>query len=247
MSIDTHAHITNEFYTDIPQILSRSIQNGVHQIIVPGTNLSDSNSINQYKDPLLRYAVGIHPDESSYNIDKKQIFDLITDETIAIGECGIDLSREQDKKVQEKLFRIQIEIAIEKKLPIIIHTRNALRETYDILSSYYHKGNNNIGVVHSADGDINILNKLIDIGFYLSFNGISTYKSADNIRNIIREVSIHKILVETDAPFLNPKGSKTKQNESANIKYVIDNINTVKGIHNTEEITENNAKLLFRL
>ncbi len=247
MSIDTHAHITKEFYTDIPQVLSRAIQNGVHKIIIPGTNLSDSNPINRYKDPLLKYAVGIHPNEVSDNIDKKQIFDLITEDTIAIGECGIDLSQRQDKKVQEAIFRIQIEIAIERNLPIIIHTRNALEETYDILSSYYHQGNENIGVIHSADGSIEILNKLIDIGFYLSFNGISTYKSAEKIRDIIREINIHKILVETDAPFLNPKGSKTKQNESANIKYVIDNINNIKGISNTEEITENNAKLLFRL
>ena len=245
MIIDTHAHITKMFYKDtIDEIVKDSKINTIDRIIVPSVSLNvDKNQYPGY----LYFAIGIHPENIKENITKNKIEEFINKDTIAIGECGLDYLKGENKKLQIEIFKIQIEIAKENSLPIIIHSRESLEDVYKILSYYYSNGDKNSGVIHSAYGDINLLSKIIDLGFYLSFNGISTFKNANDIKNIIRKTNILNILAETDSPFLTPEPIRGKiPNKPSNIKYVIENIKKIKNNKDTENILYDNSMRLFK-
>ncbi len=248
MMIDTHAHINKEYYPQIDDVLKKIIESGVEKIIVPGTSIQDSRENPLYKNDILYYAVGIHPSEK-YPIEKKEIEKLVSKNTIAIGECGLDYFYPvHSLELQEKNFRVQIELSIEKNLPLIVHTREALTDTLKILKDYYKKGDENKGVIHSASGDIKILEKIEDLGFYLSFNGISTFKNAKNIRDLIINTDIKKILIETDSPFLTPEPKRQEKiNTSANLHYILENIEKLKNEPYIKEIIYNNSKNLFKI
>lgn len=246
MIIDTHAHITKEFFGDkIEEIVKESKENNISKIIVPSISLNMED--NEYKD-YLYFAVGIHPTEGNKNITREEIENKVDKDTIAIGECGLDLLKGKDKEEQIRLFKIQIEIAKEKKLPIIIHSRESTKEVFEILSYYYGPKDKYSGVIHSANGDFNILEKIINLGFFLSFNGISTFKNAGDIRDLISKTDIQYILVETDSPFLSPEPLRgTFPNKPSNIKYVIDLISKIKNNKDTENILYDNSTRLFRI
>ena len=242
--IDTHSHTTKFYYPNIEDILKKSKKNGVEKIIVPAVSINDSLTNQEYVHPMLYYAIGSHPELSSTLITKSQLDSVYTEKTIAIGECGLDYYRNKFKENQEKNFRTQIEYSIDKKLPLIVHTREALKDTFKILSDYYKSGDINKGVIHSADGDISILEKIEDMGFYLSFNGISTFKNAEKIRVLIKNTDISKILIETDSPFLTPEPiRKEKVNDSSNIIYVLENIEKIKNTSVREQIYKNSIAL----
>ena len=242
--IDTHSHTNKFYYPNIEEILEKSKKNGVEKIIVPATSIDDSLTNQKFIHPMLYYAIGSHPELSSILITKDQLDSVYTPNTIAIGECGLDYYRAQNKENQEKNFRVQIEYSIEKKLPLIVHTRAALEDTLKILSDYYKKGDINKGVIHSADGDIKLLEKIEDLGFYLSFNGISTFKNAEKIREIIKNTDISKILIETDSPFLTPEPIRNeKMNNSSNIIYVLENIENIKNTKLKDQIYKNSIAL----
>jgi TatD DNase family protein len=245
--IDTHSHTNKFYYPDIDNILEKSKKSGVEKIIVPATSLEDSLTNPQFIHPMLYYAIGSHPELSKQIITREQLESVYTENIIAIGECGLDYYRDNNKENQEKNFRVQIEYALEKNLPLIVHTREALEDTLTILSDYYKKGDTNKGVIHSADGDISILEKIEDRGFYLSFNGISTFKNADKIRNIIKNTDLSKILIETDSPFLTPEPIRNEKiNNSSNIIYVLENIEKIKNTQAKEKIYQNSIAL-FKL
>ncbi len=246
--IDTHAHITKEFFKNPRDIIKKAKDSGVSKIIVPATTIIDSRTNPLEVIDNVYYAVGIHPTETDKTITKELIESTIRKGTIAIGECGLDYYRPPyDVNLQKEVFKMQIEIALDHKLPLIVHTREALKDTYTILSKYYKGGENN-GVIHSASGDISILKKIIDLGFYVSFNGISTFKNSTLIKDLIYNIGIENILVETDSPFLTPEPKRGDYpNTSLNLIYIIENINNLKGITNTTEITTSNAEKLFKI
>ncbi len=245
--IDTHAHINKFYYPNIDEILEQALLNGIEKIIVPGTSLQDSRDNQQFKNNMLFYAIGIHP-ETQDVVTREVLEKIYSPEIIAIGECGLDYYyKYTTPEEQEKKFRVQIEYAIEKKLPLIVHTREALQDTYNILSDYYKNGDSDKGVIHSAAGDIKILEKIENLGFYLSFNGISTFHNAQNIRDIIFDTDTSKILIETDSPFLSPVPVRNqKQNSPSNIKYILENIQDIKG-KDLQKIIYNNSKKLFNI
>jgi TatD DNase family protein len=246
--IDTHAHITKEFFENPKDIIKKSKDAGVSKIIVPATTIIDSKTNPLETIDNVYYAVGIHPTEAVKTINKDLIESIIKKETIAIGECGLDYYRPPyDINLQKEVFKMQIAIALDHHLPLIVHTREALEDTYRILLKYYKSGKNN-GVIHSAAGDLSILKKIIDLGFYVSFNGISTFKNAQLLKDLIYNIDIKNILVETDSPFLTPEPKRGEYpNTSLNLIYIINNINNLKGISNTEDITTSNAQELFRI
>ncbi len=246
--IDTHAHITKEFFKNPQDIIRKSKDGGISKIIVPATTIMDSKTNPSEIIDGVYYAVGVHPTETNNTINKDLIKSTIKKETIAIGECGLDYYRPPyDINLQKKIFKMQIEIAKDYNLPLIVHTREALKDTYKILSGYYKGGRNN-GVIHSASGDISILKEIIKLGFYVSFNGISTFKNSALIKDLIYNIDIKNILVETDSPFLTPEPKRGEYpNTSLNLIYIIDNINNLKRINNTKEITTKNAQELFRI
>lgn len=249
MIIDTHSHTNKDYYDDIDSILDECKNLGIVKLIVPGTTLIDSKNNKKFKHPMLSYAIGVHPTETQKTLNRKDLEDIYSNDVIAIGECGLDYYyKPNEKDIQNKNFRTQIEFAKEKNLPLIVHTREALKDTLDILKDYYKKGDSISGVIHSADGDIKILEEIEDLGFYLSFNGISTFKNANHIREIIKETNPEKILIETDSPFLTPEPKrKEKLNKSTNIIYVLENIKNIKNNPNIEDILYKNSLDLFRL
>ena len=246
MTIDTHAHITKEFFDNIDEIISDSKENNIKKIIVPSVSLYKEEK-NKYKD-FLYFAQGLHPENVRENITKDDISNVVSKNTIAIGECGLDYLKGKNKRLQIEIFKMQIEIAKEKNLPVIIHSREALRDIFSILSYYYGKNSKNSGVIHSAYGDFKILNEITKLGFFLSFNGISTFKNAEDIREIIYKTDIKYILAETDSPFLSPEPLRgIFPNKPINIKYVIENIKKIKNNEDTEKILYENSLSLFKI
>ena len=246
MIIDTHAHITKEFFDNIDEIISDSKENNIEKIIVPSVSLYKEEK-NKYKD-FLYFGEGLHPENVSSDITKDDILNVVSKNTIAIGECGLDYLKGKNKNLQIEIFKMHIEVAKEKNLPIIIHSRKALRDIFSILSHYYGKNSKNSGVIHSAYGDFKILNEITKLGFFLSFNGISTFKNAEDIREIIYKTDIKYILAETDSPFLSPEPLRgIFPNKPINIKYIIENIKKIKNNKDTEKILYENSISLFKI
>lgn len=219
--IDTHAHIYDEaFDGDREEVIRRAKEAGITQIILPNV---DSESLPRMLEleashPGYCYAaIGLHP--TSVKENWKEELEIVNAELkrrqyIAIGEIGIDLYWDKTYlQEQIKVFRQQIEWALEYQLPVIIHVRESFRETMDVLKSY--KGQGLSGVFHSFTGDVKVAEEIINYeGLRLGINGIVTFKNSD-LSDTLKNVDISHILTETDAPYLTPAPYRGKRNESA--------------------------------
>jgi len=196
---------------------------------------------------------GIHPSEIGKNeadIDKQicEIKDIVINnkKIVAIGEIGLDNHWEKDKKeIQKYAFLEQIKLANELSLPIVIHSRDAIMETIEIL-----KGNivpEKKGILHCCQLNRDLVKFGLEAGFYISFAGAITYKSSKNANEIIKMVPNDKILIETDCPYLSPEPNRGKRNDSRNVKYIAEKIANVKEmtLEQISEITYENAKRIF--
>jgi len=173
---------------------------------------------------------------------------LSNDKIKAVGEIGLDyyyLDKTKDiqeqKRVEKEVFIDQINLAMKLELPVIVHTRDAEEDTYEILKRYKSKKI----LIHCFSGTKEFARKMIDLGFYLSFSGIVTFDKTGEIKKVLQEVSLDKILVETDSPYLAPVPKRGKSNEPAFVKYVFDYIKELRGEENLEEIIEGNFKEFF--
>ncbi len=242
--IDSHAHLISEFYKDIDEIVSESKEKGVTKIINCSDNISSSKEVlglsKKYKNFLFP-AIGIHPQ----NIDNNKIEELeklIDDKVIAIGEIGLDYNySKENKDIQKEYFINQIDIAIKHNLPIIVHARDAIQDTYDILKSKKVRG-----VIHCYSGSAEMAKEFIKLGFYLGIGGVLTFKNSYLYR-VIEEVGLDHILIETDSPFLSPEPYRGKNNYPGNVYYVAKKIAEIKNINIDEvvDITSKNACNLF--
>jgi len=248
--IDTHCHIYYDKYkSDIKQVLDRSIKNNINKLICVGVDLSSSlKSIELAKKYNIVFAsAGYHPHESkdahkSYLKDLEKLFSF--KKVIAVGETGLDYYyNHSSKKVQNKIFKEQLELAKTLKKPVIIHCRDAEE---DIINAIIETNSNN-GVVHCFSGDINFANKLFDLGFYISFTGMITFNK--NLINVIENVPLIKIMIETDSPYLAPIPYRGKRNEPWMVKLIAEKIADIKNISLKEvaDTTTNNAEKLFEI
>jgi len=210
--------------------------------------------LNLTKIPNVYGTFGIYPTYDN-NIElaefENKITSNINNKIVGIGECGFNQpinNGERNIFKQEELFRFQIELATRLKIPIIVHTRNSDKETLQVLESYKNKDLK--GVIHCFVSDYEFAKKVLDLGFYLSFNGIITYKSGEAIFETIRKMPLDRIIFETDAPYLTPQGFRDQINEPKFIPVIAEKVAEVRGISQNllaEEVYKNSLDLFDKI
>ena len=257
MLIDTHSHLDfKEFDPDREDVIKRAFDSEVEKIINVGCNLERSkNSIKLAKKYDKIYAaVGVHP----HDVEKYEAKNLKSElgklarqnKVVAIGECGLDyfrLENEKDKEKQKEFFKLQLDLAKELDLPIIIHCRNAFKDLLEIL-----KGVSDLprGVTHCFSGTLHYAQQFLDLGFLISFTGNVTYvRPQGELLKVVKEIPLDKIMVETDCPYLAPVPHRGERNEPAYVRYMAEKIAEIKGIDFKEvaKKTTENAIKLFNL
>lgn len=254
MLIDTHSHLySEEFDTDIEEVLQRAQEKGIEKIILPDIdiecrermlNLADKHP--DYLYPL----IGLHPTsvKENYEEELKAIDYLLAERKFwGIGETGIDLYWDKTfKKEQILAFEHHIELSLKYDIPLIIHARESLKEIFEVLEKYEDKKLK--GIFHCFSGDINDAEKAIEMGFYLGLGGVLTFKNS-NLKDIIAKISIDNIVLETDSPYLAPVPYRGKRNESSYVVKVAEKLAEIYNlpIEEVESITTKNALNIFRL
>lgn len=250
---DTHAHYNDEkFNQDREEIINKTHEFGVTRFICAGYNLKSSiMAINIAKKNKFIYAIGgISPNdlEDYNNHNLEEIKKIATDEKcVAIGEIGLDYYWEKDnKEIQKEAFIKQIEIANELDKPIVIHSRDAIYDTIDILKE---NKVNKAGIFHCCQLNKFLVEEALNLGFYISFAGPITFKNSKNAKEIVGIVPMDKILIETDSPYLAPEPVRGTRNNSMNVKYVAEKIAEFKEIslEKVANITYQNALNIFNI
>lgn len=248
MLVDSHCHLDFFSKEDLVGIIERSIENGVSKIVSIGTTLNDfeenQNICSRYPENV-DMTIGIHPDNSEEtDLDLLDVyFDNLTKKNvIGIGEIGLDYKEnpsEELKKKQKELFEFQINLAVKNDLPISIHTRNSFDDVFEILKKF--KGRQR-GVFHCFCENVEMAKKVLDMGYFLSFSGIVTFKNASTVHEAAKYAPLDMFLVETDSPYLAPTPNRGKQNEPSFVKLVAQYLAELKRIDKTvlfEKTTDN--------
>ena len=249
MIIDSHCHIDfSEFDNDRTQVLQRASASGIEKIIVPGVMKNTWQRISTYCEEfsMLFPCYGLHP----YFIkehQKSHIRDLQnwlnSSNSIAVGECGLDFFlKHLDRDLQIFYFEQQLDIAIEFKLPVVIHAR---KSTEAVINSIK-KRHSLRGMIHSFSGSYEQAMQLIDMGFYLSFGGPITYEKSTRLRSLVQKLPLNSILVETDAPDQPVATTSDRRNEPSFIIDVIQSIADLKNV-STDIISETTSKNTLNL
>lgn len=236
--IDSHCHLDHEpIFTQLDDVLNRSKKIGITKLLTICTTIKSFNKILDLikKDQMIYGTFGIHPHESAINIVTKD--EIITNiklskKIIGVGETGLDFFyNHSDKDKQISSFKSHIKAALDLDLPLIVHSRNAEVETYEILNAYK-KFNPKI-LMHCFTGSANFANKLSDLNAFFSASGIITFKNSLELQETFKNINIEKLLVETDSPFLAPIPMRGKKNEPAFL------IHTIKKLAQIKNVTEN--------
>lgn len=245
---DTHAHIYEEYYDNIDDIINKSNKLGIHRIISDGDNLETNiemlNLTKKYNN--IYITLGYHPEFSSeYTPDNLKIIEenLNNPKVVAIGEIGLDYHYENfNKDKQKEIFESQLILAEKNNLPVIIHSREATLDTITIL-----KKHNCTGVIHCFSGSLETAKEYIKLGYKIGVGGTSTFKGS-KIKEIIKEIGIKNILLETDSPYLSPVPFRGQKNYPGNVKYIAEFLSKELNVSIEElsEITEQNVLLTFK-
>jgi len=252
--IDTHAHIySDQFDADLSDMMERAAQNGVQRIILPNVDSSSTprlwNVVNAYPERCFPM-MGIHPcsvNESVAAELKHVETELATGKYIAVGEIGIDLFWDKTYiKEQIAAFEQQMEWAKELNLPVAIHCRDSFDEIFASVEKV--QDGRLRGVLHCFTGNEEQANRTIDLGLYIGLGGVLTFKNS-GVADAVKNISMEKILLETDSPYLAPTPYRGKRNESGYTKLVAEKLAEVKGVSLEEiaRITTTNAERLFNL
>lgn len=254
MLIDSHAHLDDGRFDNDRDKLIKSLKSaGLDLVINVGADLQSSiksvSLAEEYEN--IYAAVGIHP-HSAKEMDSSTIEVLKSfasrDKVIAIGEIGLDYYYDNSPRdIQREKFIEQLKLAKEVDLPVIIHTREAAQETFDILKEA--QDGTLEGVLHCYSGSVEMALEYIKMGFYISLAGPVTFKNSRVSREVAKAVPIDKLLIETDTPYLTPEPHRGKRNEPTYVRYVAGTIAEIKGV-SFEELaikTSENTKKLFRI
>tara|TARA_B100002051_G_scaffold43196_1_gene37677 strand:- start:9 stop:770 length:762 start_codon:yes stop_codon:yes gene_type:complete len=250
--IDSHCHLDREpLISNLSQVLTRAKDVGLEKLLTICTTSSGYNDILDIvsKDPMIYGTFGIHPHETkNYLIEKDEIVKKVRMDSkiIGVGETGLDFYyNNSDKDTQLKSFQNHIEAAINLKIPIIIHSRNAENETYDILKKNYQK---NLKILmHCFTGSTDFALNLVPLNAYFSASGIITFKKSVELQETFKKIPEDKLLIETDSPFLSPEPNRGKKNEPSFIKFTAQKLANLRGIELDKLIllTTNNFNTLF--
>ena len=250
--IDSHCHLDHDpLITNINDILVRSKNVGITKLLTICTTFESFEKIKKLikLDSIIYGTCGIHPHETQNNIINEQmIIEMIKNEKkiIGVGETGLDFYyNHSDKERQTKSFISHIEAALNLNLPIVIHSRNAENETYEILNSFRDK--NPKILMHCFTGSLEFAKKLLELNAYFSASGIITFKNSLELQNTFTYLPSDKLLVETDSPYLAPVPMRGKKNEPSFIKYTVDKLASLKNTSSEKitQITTENFNRLF--
>ena len=252
--IDSHCHLDHEpLFTNISEVLKRSKENGVKKILTICTTIQGFNNIKNILkiDDIIYGTFGIHPHETDFDkTTRKEIIKNVNshEKIIAIGESGLDFYYSHSSKDQQiSSFKYHIEASIELNVPIIVHSRNAEKETFDILNSY--KSYNPKILMHCFTGSKKFANKLTSLNSYFSASGIITFKNTAEFKDTVSFIPLENLLVETDSPYLAPVPYRGKSNEPAYIVHTVEKLSQIKDVSRESVMTNttNNFIKLFNL
>lgn len=246
--IDTHCHIFKEYYDDIDSLTRKIKDSGVTKIIVNGCDMKSNLEVLELtkKHDIIYGAIGFHPTELENYSDECLTWlesHICDDKIVAIGEIGLDYHYENtDKKFQQDIFKRQLELAQKYNKPVIVHTRDSIQDTYDMLSKFNLRGS-----IHAYSGSLEMAKEFIKSGYYIGIGGVCTFTNAKNSLEVIENIPIEYILLETDSPYLSPVPYRGKQNTPANIPVIAKRISEIKkvGIVDISKATTENAMRLF--
>lgn len=248
MYIDTHCHVLSEYYNNIEVIVKKCIENNVTKIIVSGCDMKSNKEVLELvnKYDIIYGTLGFHPTE--LEDFKEEYFDFLIEninnkKIVGIGEIGLDYHYENtDKEKQRRIFNKQLEIAEKFNRPVVIHSRDAIQETYDMLSKYNLKGS-----IHCFSGSLEMAKLFIRLGYKIGVGGIITFKNAKNIIKVIENVDLSYILLETDSPYLSPEPYRGSKNDPSNIPIIAEKLASLKNVSIAEvaRVTTSSAEEEF--
>lgn len=258
---DSHAHYNDEkFDNDREKIIKETLENGVSHFIIAGYNIESSQkAIEIAKHYEAAYTIiGISPNDIEDIHNEEELNDKISEleqmllhqqlsKIVAIGEIGLDFYwNKENKELQKEVFIKQIELANKYNLPIVIHTRDAVNETLEVLKT---NPVDQKGIFHCCPLNRELVKEALKLGFYISLSGVITFKNAKNADEIIQMIPNEKILIETDSPYLSPEPVRGTRNNCMNVKYVAQKIADIKHktLEEIAEITYQNAKRIFQI
>ena len=254
MIIDTHCHLyLDEFKNDIADVIKRAEAEGINKFYLPAIDSSEIENIFllEEKFPGKCFAMmGLHP--CSVKENYMQELAIVKDwlnkrKFAAVGEIGLDFFWDKTFTAQQyQAFRSQIELSLQYYLPIVIHSRNAMQETIEIVKEFTSKGVR--GIFHCFGGTVENAREIIDTGFYLGIGGVLTYKKS-GLAEVLAEIDLKYMVLETDSPYLTPVPFRGKRNESSYLKYIIEKLALIKNVSVEEvaEVTTANAEKIFGL
>lgn len=251
MFIDTHLHLSYKYGETPSKYIMESNANNVKLLIVSACDkesmIESDRLLEEY--PSLYYSFGFHPEFASSisNDDINHLVNSISnkrEKIVAIGEIGLDYHYGNENiQEQKNLFERQLQISVDLSLPVVIHSRDATQDTYDILSKY-----NVFGVIHCFSGSLEMALKYIDLGFYIGIGGVVTFKNS-KLQEVVKNIPLSKIVLETDSPYLAPSPYRGEVNSSKYIPIIASKIAELKelSIEEVMRVTTSNAIALFDL
>ena len=246
--IDTHCHLYSEYYDNLDMLIDKLKDSDIKAVIVNGCDMKSNKEILELtkKYDIVYGALGFHPSEldnvtaEDLNWLEKHINDS---KILAVGEIGLDYHYDDtDKEKQKYFFEKQLEIAKKYNKPVIIHTRDSIQDTYNIV-----KDSKCNGSIHCYSGSLEMAKEFIKVGFCIGIGGIVTFKNAKNIIEVIKNIDEEYILLETDSPYLTPEPYRKYKNDSSYLKIILEKICSIKSkdFMELKEVTTNNAIRIF--
>ena len=256
MIFETHAHYDDaKFDTDREMLLADLPQRGISPVINVGSSIATTKTTLSLAQeyPFLYAAVGVHPsdvddlNEDTYAWLRQQ---TTLQKTVAVGEIGLDYYWDKEPEVQQKQrywFVRQLALAQQADLPVIIHSRDAAEDTMKIMEKAYEDGIK--GVIHCYSYSPEMAQEYVKMGYYIGVGGVVTFKNSKKLKEIVEEIPLESIVLETDCPYLAPTPFRGKRNSSLYLPYVVEAIAELKGISAEQVIeqTEKNARDLYQL
>ena len=247
MYIDTHCHLSREDYDDIDKVIEENKNANIDKIVVSGCSRESIEEVMDLKDryDMVYVTIGYHPEyaDTVTESDLDYLKSLLGEKkVVGIGEIGLDYHyTKENKDKQIWLFEEQLKIAEEFNLPVVIHSRDATMDTINTLKKYKVKG-----IIHCFSGSLETANIYINMGFLLGIGGVVTFKNS-KLKDVVKEISIESIVLETDSPYLTPVPFRGKVNSSKYLSYIAQEIASLKGVDVSivAEITSKTALSLF--
>lgn len=252
--IDSHAHLDdNRFKRDRDKVIEDLEADGIDLVVNIGADLPTSKAsvfLAENNDRIYA-SVGVHPhDAKTYDEDVEDQLLMLSkrEKVVAIGEIGLDYHYDNSPRERQKeVFRKQLELAKKTKMPVVIHSRKADKDTMDILKEAKAKNPDLVCLIHCFSSSVEIMREYVKMGFFISLGGATTFKNAKTPKKVAQEVPIERLILETDSPYMTPEPNRGKRNEPKYVRLVAENIANLRemNVEDLIEITDRNTKRFY--